>query len=70
MTEEIHYSIQVPLGTNKSHSKKPIVTWHICKKNVEKSPSAISHMEMDEEILSTLMKTLNQIQSRIDFLKQ
>ena len=75
MTKEINYSIQVPLGTNENPSqvkKRPTihVTWHITNKNESCPPAADNQtVEMEEDKLSILMKTLNQIQGRIDFLQ-
>ena len=83
MTEEIHYSIQIPLGTSvvtcsgnnttTSHGKEkkmPIVTWHIGKKTeASNNPQENRHFEMETTDLTKLMNTLNQIQIRCDQLQ-
>jgi hypothetical protein len=78
MKEEIHYSIQVPLGAHKNerNGKVPLVVWHFQLKN-ETTPTAEAtnetsnvNFEMSIETLQSLMEKLNGIQNRIDFLQQ
>ena len=85
MTEEIHYSIQIPLGTsvtcssgNNGHGKEkksPMVTWHIISKKKEDAANNNPlqenhhHFEMEATDLTKLMNTLNQIQIRCDQLQ-
>ena len=75
MKEEIHYSIQVPLGAHKNerNGKVPFVVWHFQLKNettATKEEASNVNFEMSLETLQSLMETLNRIQNRIDFLQQ
>ena len=74
MKEEIHYSIQVPLGAHKNerNGKVPLVVWHFQLKNETTATKEASNVnfEMSLETLQSLMATLNRIQNRIDFLQQ
>ena len=75
MKEEIHYSIQVPLGAHKNerNGKVPLVVWHFQLKNettATKEEASNVNFEMSLETLQSLMETLNRIQNRIDFLQQ
>ena len=76
MKEDIHYSIQVPLGAykNEINGKVPLVVWHFQLKN-EIAPTSTEeatkvNFEMSLETLQSLMEKLNRIQNRIDFLQQ